>query len=210
VKNNFFLRTFTAILLAPIILIALKTGGLFLKLVVAALIIATFIEILNVKILWIKFSILTLFILFLLSLNQVYMLKNGNLLLIFFVTTVWLSDIGGYLFGKFFKGKKINKISPNKTYVGFLGSLIVSQFSIFILNIFNIVLFEKFYTNSFFIIAISVAVIIGDLLFSYFKRVSGVKDYSNLLPGHGGILDRIDGMILSSILFYSLLLIYKF
>lgn len=186
------------------------TGGLFLKLVVAALIIATFIEILNVKILWIKFSILTLFILFLLSLNQVYMLKNGNLLLIFFVTTVWLSDIGGYLFGKFFKGKKINKISPNKTYVGFLGSLILSQFSIFILNIFNIVLFEKFYTDSFFIIAISVAVIIGDLLFSYFKRVSGVKDYSNLLPGHGGILDRIDGMILSSILFYSLLLIYKF
>ncbi|MDB3903364.1 phosphatidate cytidylyltransferase [Candidatus Pelagibacter sp.] len=104
-----------------------------------------------------------------------------------------MSDIGGLFFGKIFKGKKLTKISPNKTISGSIGSLIFSMLLILFSyeNIFNKDLI------SLFAITISISIIsqLGDLFVSLLKRKAKVKDTSDILPGHGGILDRIDGII---------------
>ena len=104
------------------------------------------------------------------------------------------SDIGGFIFGKTFKGKKLTKISPNKTISGSIGSFVLSLvlvpiFYFFFNNfssLFNLVLVS---------ILVSFSCQLGDLLISYLKRKAKVKDTSNILPGHGGLLDRIDGML---------------
>ena len=109
------------------------------------------------------------------------------------ILIAWLTDIGGYVFGKLFGGPKLIKISPNKTWSGALGSLILSQFSflIFFLDInykfnFNIIFFQ---------ILLSITGQVGDILMSYIKRNNNIKDTSNFIPGHGGFLDRVDGLI---------------
>lgn len=106
-----------------------------------------------------------------------------------------LSDIGGYFFGKTFGGKKLTKISPNKTITGSLGSFLLSlsivpffnSYFVFF-NIFQLFIF------TFFLSFISQ---IGDLFISYLKRASNNKDTGKLLPGHGGLLDRFDGILFS-------------
>ena len=113
--------------------------------------------------------------------------------LVFAITVCILSDVGGYVFGKFFKGKKLTKISPNKTYSGMIGSFLLSvvfgavySYTISFVDL-NIIIFISF--------LISLICQLGDLFISYLKRKSGVKDTGNILPGHGGVLDRIDGII---------------
>ena len=104
------------------------------------------------------------------------------------------SDIGGILFGKIFKGPKLTKISPNKTLSGCLGSFLLS---ILISNLLLDYIFNTAFINNFFIgFLISLSVQIGDLFFSYLKRKAVIKNTGNILPGHGGILDRIDGILL--------------
>ncbi len=104
------------------------------------------------------------------------------------------SDIGGYVFGKIFKGPKITKISPNKTFSGALGSII------FTCLVVSSSLF--FFTNNFSQLVIILSVIIslscqiGDLFFSFLKRKAKIKDTGTFFPGHGGILDRMDGILL--------------
>jgi len=122
---------------------------------------------------------------------------------------VWLTDIGGYFIGKFFGGRKFSKWSPNKTYAGLFGSIFFSQLSIFIVNAF-------FYltTYSIFIAIIQfifcIIAVFGDLFFSFIKRKYEIKDYSSIIPGHGGILDRIDGLIFVTIFFYLIKDYYAF
>jgi phosphatidate cytidylyltransferase len=104
------------------------------------------------------------------------------------------SDIGGLIFGKLFKGPKLIKISPNKTFSGSIGSFIFS-------TVLSIFLFQGIYGlfSYYFIllgIAISFATQLGDLFFSFLKRKAKLKDTGNILPGHGGVLDRIDGILL--------------
>ena len=104
------------------------------------------------------------------------------------------SDIGGLIFGKLFKGPRLTKISPNKTFSGAIGSFFFS----IILSIF---LFKGIYGlfSYYFIllgVTTSLATQLGDLFFSYLKRKAKLKDTGNVLPGHGGILDRIDGILL--------------
>ena len=113
--------------------------------------------------------------------------------LIFIITICILSDIGGYIFGKTFKGKKLTKISPNKTYSGMFGSFILTilfslvySYSISFIDL-EIILFTS--------IVISAICQIGDLFISYLKRKAKLKDTGNILPGHGGLLDRIDGIL---------------
>ena len=103
------------------------------------------------------------------------------------------TDIGGYIFGKVFKGKKLTKISPNKTYSGVIGSYILSFLVIYIF-------FSNYIEpNIIFIFTILISTIsqIGDLIISYIKRKAKVKNTGSILPGHGGLLDRFDGLIFS-------------
>ena len=103
------------------------------------------------------------------------------------------SDIGGFIFGKIFKGKKISKISPNKTYSGMFGSYLLSV-------IINYSLFKDFIPEIniiLFAIIISSMSQFGDFFFSFLKRKAKLKDTANILPGHGGLLDRFDGIIFS-------------
>ena len=110
----------------------------------------------------------------------------------FFVITICISsDIGGYVFGKLFKGKKLSKISPNKTYSGAIGSYIFSL-------IFSIILFLDYSSiNKIIILSLVISSIsqVGDLTISYLKRKAKIKDTANFLPGHGGLLDRFDGLL---------------
>ena len=118
---------------------------------------------------------------------------NLKIYLLYSILIAIMSDIGGLVFGKTFKGKKLTKISPNKTISGSIGSFI-----------FPILLIPFFYTDQIdqnllsiilITIIISLTSQLGDLFISFLKRKAKVKDTSDLLPGHGGILDRIDGII---------------
>ena len=117
--------------------------------------------------------------------------------LIFILLVCIFSDIGGYIIGKTIGGKKLTKISPKKTISGSIGSLFFSIIPLFILNIYD----NDEYLIKIFIfllcLLISLACQIGDLFISYLKRKAKVKDTGNILPGHGGLLDRIDGIILA-------------
>ena len=107
------------------------------------------------------------------------------------------SDIGGYVFGKVIGGKKLSKISPNKTISGSLGSFIFSILPVLLFNLQNYtgVSFEVLSINIALCLIVSLVCQLGDLLISYFKRLNKVKDTGTILPGHGGLLDRIDGLI---------------
>ena len=102
------------------------------------------------------------------------------------------SDIGGFVFGNLFKGPKLTKVSPKKTVSGSIGSFFSCSFIVMSLVFY---LTKNFNLNIFFIsIIISFSCQLGDLFFSYLKRKAKIKDYSNLLPGHGGVIDRLDGI----------------
>ena len=121
--------------------------------------------------------------------------ENSNLkiYLLYSVLIAILSDIGGLVCGKIFKGKKLTKISPNKTISGSIGSF---MFSMLLIPFFYKVQIDQSLVNFFLItIIISLTSQLGDLFISLLKRKAKVKDTSDLLPGHGGVLDRIDGII---------------
>tara|TARA_X000000950_G_C13463682_1_gene476953 strand:- start:103 stop:483 length:381 start_codon:yes stop_codon:yes gene_type:complete len=108
------------------------------------------------------------------------------------------SDIGGYVFGKIFGGKKLTKISPNKTISGSIGSFILSYIGFFLIYFyFNDLLFVRLRFETLFFIPFIISSIcqLGDLFISYYKRKAKIKNTGNLIPGHGGLLDRIDGSI---------------
>jgi len=109
------------------------------------------------------------------------------------------SDIGGYLVGRTIGGTKLTKISPNKTISGSIGSLIFSLIPVLLINKQDYLLLEFPFTieNIFLCLLISVSCQLGDLIISFFKRINNIKDTGNMLPGHGGILDRVDGIILA-------------
>ena len=117
---------------------------------------------------------------------------NKIFLLLIFTITI-SSDIGGYIFGKLFKGKKLTRISPNKTYSGLIGAYFLSL-------IFTYLIFNKFYNFEFIILSSLIISSIsqsGDIFISYLKRKANLKNTGNILPGHGGLLDRLDGVIFS-------------
>ena len=107
------------------------------------------------------------------------------------------SDTGGYVFGNIIGGKKLTKISPNKTISGSIGSFIFSILPIFLIDLQNYIdiNFDFSLKNILFCLIISLTCQLGDLFISYFKRLNKVKNTGSILPGHGGLLDRIDGII---------------
>ena len=136
---------------------------------------------------------LLILLVFLFSLIRIYNIEDFNLKFLWLILITWLTDIGGYIFGKLFGGPKLVKISPNKTWAGALGSLILSQLAFLIFFLDNS---YKFNVAIIFIqIFLSIVGQIGDILMSYIKRKNNKKDTSNFIPGHGGFLDRVDGLI---------------
>ena len=119
--------------------------------------------------------------------------SNLKIYLLYSILIAIMSDIGGLVFGKIFKGKKLTKISPNKTISGSIGSFL---FSMFLIPFFYKYQIDQNLLSMFLItIIVSLTAQLGDLFISLLKRRAKVKDTSDILPGHGGILDRIDGII---------------
>ena len=133
--------------------------------------------------------------------------ENYNYFLITILVCVF-TDIGGYIFGKIFKGPKLTKLSPNKTYSGMIGGFLLSLITLQILfNLKTLNIEINLSLNSIlFIFFISLSSQIGDICISYFKRKSKIKDTGKLIPGHGGLLDRIDGIIFAIPVAYFIIL----
>ena len=124
---------------------------------------------------------------------------------LFIVTICIFTDIGGYVFGKILNGPKLTKISPKKTYAGVFGGFLLSLTAGLLFTNY-LVIDEKIFKNDLilFILILFISLIsqIGDLVISFFKRKAKIKDTGKILPGHGGLLDRIDGMIFVFPIFY--------
>jgi len=202
-KNELLNRIVTATILLPILLYATVYSGIYLTILLIVFYFLSVYEIiLNTKnILFIIFtSILLIF-----SFYSFYFLRGNTqyslIILLWILTSTFLSDIGGYIFGKIFKGQKLTKISPNKTYSGAIGSVVLSSMSLPLLNLLQVYFFNNllivFLEFKFLVFTIFISFVCqaGDLLVSFLKRKILIKNISNILPGHGGILDRIDGLI---------------
>jgi phosphatidate cytidylyltransferase len=192
--NNFKKRLSVSLLAFPLIYVLLyqKTLSNLLILIVFLFCIFEWVKIFKRKNVIFFLGLIVLFV-FLLSLLRIYNFEEFNLTFLWLIVLTWLSDIGGYIFGKLFGGPKLTQISPNKTWAGAIGSIILSQFAflIFFLNSnykFNI-------TIIFMQLFLSIIGQFGDILMSYVKRKNNKKDTSNFIPGHGGFLDRVDGLI---------------
>ena len=205
--SNLQKRILTSIIILPLSIFFIIQGGYYLLFFLLSVFFIANYELFSVfnK----KIIILFLDLILIISLFSIYYLRDlGDYsfkILLWVIILCVLSDIDGYVFGKTFKWKKLTKISPKKTLSGALGSFVFSLFSIFLAGNF---LSNIFFEVKFFFLAILFSLIAqtGDLFISYFKRIEKIKDTGKILPGHGGIFDRIDGLmfviILVTILIY--------
>ena len=196
-------RIITSLILFPILIYTLYYSGLHLIVFLNLIYFLSFYEIIkNTKnILFIFFSNIVLIF----ALYSFFNLRGDtdySLIIIYWILfTTFLSDIGGYIFGRIFKGKKLTKISPNKTYSGSIGSFFLSFTTIPVLNLLQDFFLNEnlinFYQLKYFLLTFFISLVCqsGDLYVSFWKRKIKIKNISNILPGHGGILDRIDGLI---------------
>ena len=215
--SEFNKRLISSILMVPVIIFIVLLGSyyfIFFLYLCFAISIYEWINMSNSK----KYLVPGLFLL-MMSFYSAYKVRytsynefDGTYLFLFILFICILTDLGGYFFGKILKGPKLTKISPKKTISGFLGGFLLPllifyvlvKSEIFTLN--NKNLTENFLSFIFFIIIISFISQVGDIAVSYFKRLSGIKNSGNIIPGHGGILDRIDGMIFVFLISYFLYL----
>ena len=200
IANNFKKRTFTSLLLFFLFFLIYNFNFflIYSLIVLGALSLIEFYNAIN-KI--IKSKLYTLFMNITFSIFVsvfcylfLFFSFNAQLKLIMFIILLGciFSDIGGYLFGKTFGGPKLTKISPNKTIAGSVGSLLISATTVFVLFF---IFFGIYSLNILFVgLITSLACQMGDLFFSYLKRKAKFKDFGKYLPGHGGVLDRLDGI----------------
>ena len=213
--SNLKKRILTSFALLLLIVLIFKSNLIlaYSLIVIGVLSILEFTQMLN-KIFINKFYnyIINLFYIFYIFCFCYFFLKFSNFIYLKILLYVLLfgcisSDLGGFIVGKIFRGPKLTKISPKKTYSGFVGAIIFSVITIFILSsVFN----SHFSYNVILLgVVVSLGCQSGDLLFSFLKRKAKQKDTGNILPGHGGVLDRIDGILLGVPVGYIfLLLIY--
>mgnify|MGYP006091963469 CR=1 FL=1 len=201
--NETLKRIFTSIILLPILFFVTIHSSVYLTtLLILVYLLCAYEIIKNTQNIY--FNLLAN-ILLIFSFFSFYYLRGSNeyslTILFWILISTFLSDIGGYIFGKIFKGKKLTKISPNKTYSGSIGSVILSCLSLPLLNLLQIFFSNKLLINflklDFLVLTILISFVcqLGDLFVSFWKRKIKIKNISNILPGHGGILDRIDGLI---------------
>jgi phosphatidate cytidylyltransferase len=215
ISMNLVWRIISALVLIPVVFWFIYQGGIIYY---ASIILCFFV----VSYEWIRMSILAprnkiilgaAGVLYFLSCLYAFIylrfdVPQGITLVIFMVTAVWVSDIAGYAAGKTLKGPKIvPKISPNKTWSGFLAAIILPALYFMIyakmagLNL-NVATYAFFLTIGFW-------GQMGDFTVSMMKRYVGVKDTGVLIPGHGGLLDRIDALIFVVPIFAAVLLVLK-
>ena len=211
--NETIKRVLSSIVLLPFIIFVIIKGSYLFNIMIILFFLISSYE-------WIKmnkkyfYKIFGLFFL-ILSFYSIYKLRNefdiGYIYLLLVTFICVLTDVGGYMFGKLLKGPKLTKISPNKTYAGMLGSFLMPSIFIYIfLNFSNQEFFKLTKEIFFFILVMSSISQLGDLLVSYFKRKSNIKNTGNIIPGHGGVLDRIDGMILAFPFSYLFFIFWSF
>ena len=210
--TNLYKRILTSLIILPVSIFFILMGGNYIVSFLYAILILGNFEVFSVF--KRKLTIILIDIILVISLLAFLFLRNDTassfFLLIWIIILTIFSDIGGYVFGKIFNGKKISKISPNKTIAGVIGSFIFSIISVFIIDLIVELMTgldnNFFLKTKFFLLAIifSIAAQLGDLTISYFKRLEKIKDTGKLLPGHGGIFDRIDGLMFVVILGYIL------
>ena len=204
--TNLQKRILTSLIVFPLsIFVILKGGYILLTFLLLVFFLANY-ELFSVfkK----KSTILFLDLILIISLFSIFYLtentKTTFVILLWVIVLCVCSDVGGYVFGKSFKWKKLTKISPKKTFSGVFGSFIFSILSIFIINNLSITKSVELnlYEVKYFFLAIIFSLVaqIGDLIISYFKRLEKIKDTGKILPGHGGIFDRIDGLMFVLIL----------
>src|SRR6056300_57177 len=152
-------------------------------------------------------NIITFSYIFFIFCNLSYEIHRSEspIFFLYIISICFFTDIGGYIFGKIIGGKKLSKISPNKTIAGAIGSFIFSIIPLIIALNFNYLDFELNLINIIYCLLISLISQLGDLFISLIKRKANIKDTGNLLPGHGGILDRVDGIIFAVPFSYFLL-----
>ena len=134
--------------------------------------------------------------------------SESPIFFLYLISICFFTDIGGYVFGKIIGGKKLSKISPNKTVAGTVGSFILSIIPLIIVVNFNFIDLPFNLTNIIFCLLVSLISQLGDLFISLIKRKAKIKDTGNLLPGHGGVLDRVDGIIFAVPFLYLLLKLF--
>ena len=204
-KSEFLTRTTSSLFLISILFLsALTYDYVFLSLMFVTIILSwiEWIKIIEktrlkktIRIIHIVLFLFYLLIAFIICFN-VFLIDKYFFLAILMVCI--FSDIGGYIFGKTFGGKKLTKISPKKTISGSIGSFVFSYVGFFLIYFyFNNSLFIRIDLKVLFFIPFFISLIcqLGDLLISFYKRLAKIKDTGNLIPGHGGLLDRIDGLI---------------
>ena len=213
--TNLQKRILTSLVALPLAIFFVIKGGYFLSFFLLFIFFAGLHEIFNVF----KRVKTKLFLLLVLTLSifSIYYLANdsiSSLFLLYFVIGISVSsDVGGYVFGKIFKWKKLSKISPKKTISGVFGSYFCSFICVIAFNELSGSSAHGLLVSDLTIIPEVLLTIIfstvaqaGDLVISYFKRLEKIKDTGKILPGHGGIFDRIDGLMFVSILAFVLVL----
>ena len=135
-------------------------------------------------------------------------ISESPVIFLYIISICFFTDIGGYTFGKIIGGKKLSKISPNKTISGTVGSFILSLVPLILILNFDFIDLELNLKNLIFCLLISLISQLGDLFVSFIKRKAKMKDTGNLLPGHGGVLDRLDGIIFAVPFSYFLLRLF--
>jgi len=204
-NKELFYRILSSVILLPLGFLTLYFGSYYLNFFLLISFIISVIEWNNIsKNFFIKIS--GIFFLFI-SFWTIFLIRNDinndfKVDYLFMVLIICIcTDTGGYFFGKLFKGPKLTKISPNKTYTGVCGSFLFPLIVlIFLTTIFEkekiiLSLFETNFNFYIFILGISLVSQFGDLTISFFKRLSNMKNTGKIIPGHGGLLDRVDGMI---------------
>ena len=193
-KNEAIQRILSSIILIPIALFFINKGSFFFIFFISICFFITSFE-------WYKMTknnnyFLFGLILLIISFFSAFLFRNVSQIVFLLVILICAStDIGGFLFGKIFKGPKLTKISPNKTYSGMIGSFFLSIISALIYTNYYGLIYWTDHLLLIAVILISFISQVGDLTFSYFKRKSNIKNTGKIIPGHGGLLDRIDGML---------------
>ncbi|MCH9753426.1 MAG: phosphatidate cytidylyltransferase [Alphaproteobacteria bacterium] len=203
--KNLLFRVITSLILAPLVLAIIHTGGtLFNILIMISAILMAFewnhltskSSVNKSPALW-KFIGVFYIATPCISLIFIESKNQGSLIIFWLFITVWASDISAFFVGKIVGGPKLApKISPKKTWSGFLATLVASYF----IGVESAVIFQSHYPNALITLTVTIAVYaqIGDLIESWIKRKFEVKDSGSILPGHGGILDRVDGIVVTA------------